>query len=102
MATQDATDRWAKVLEDIHRVDDSPPGRNTRRALAGGKTGADLPAANAYSVISGIYTGRFKELWAADSPQDSSLKDVLQPVHDAAHAFTPYEPLEQQIDQLLE
>jgi hypothetical protein len=102
MATQDATDRWDKVLEEIQRVDDSPSGRNTRRALAGGKTGADLPAANAYSVISGIYTGRFKELWAADPPQDSSLKDVLQPVHDAAHAFTPYEPMEPQIDQLLE
>lgn len=102
MATQDATARWDKVLEDIQRVDDSPSGRNTRRALAGGKTGADLPAANAYSVISGTYTGRFKELWAADPPHDSSLKDVLQPVHDAAHAFTPYEPMEPQIDQLLD
>lgn len=102
MATHDAADRWDRVLEDIQRVDNSPFGRNTRRALAGGKTAADLPATNAYGVISGSYTARFNELWSADPPQDPSLTDALQPVHDAAHAFTPYEPLEPQIDLLLE
>jgi hypothetical protein len=101
MATPDATNRWDRVLEDMQRFDNSPNGRNIRRGLAGGKTGADLPAANAYSVISGVYAGRFKELWAADPPQKPSLIDAIQPVHDAAYAFTPYEPLEPQIDQLM-
>ncbi|ORJ57776.1 hypothetical protein [Mycobacterium simiae] len=102
MAASDATDRWDKVLEDIQRLDNSPNGRNIRRGLAGGKTGADLPAANAYSVISGVYAGRFKELWTADPPQNPWLRGVIQPVHNAVYAFTPYEPLEPQIDQLME
>jgi hypothetical protein len=101
MATQDAADRWGKVLENIQRADNSPSGRNTRRALSGGKTGIDLPA-NAYNVITTIYTGPFKELWAADPPQDPPLQQALQPVYDAENGFTPYEELEPQIDRCLE
>jgi hypothetical protein len=97
-----AVERWDGVLENIQRTDRTPFARNTRGALSAGKTGMDLPAENAYSVIAHLYTGPFIELWAADPPQNPTLREALQPVHDAAHAFTPYESLLPQIDQLLE
>ncbi|MDO3403431.1 hypothetical protein QWI29_25585 [Mycolicibacterium neoaurum] len=100
MATKDSTEIWDKKLEDIQRADQSPSARLTRRSLAGGKTGIDLPQ-NAYNVITGIYTGPFIELWAASPPADPVLVEALQPVHDAARAFTPYAELEPQIDQFL-
>jgi hypothetical protein len=101
VAGGDAVERWDGMLEDIQRADESPSARNTRGALSGGQAGQDLPP-NAYNVITGVYTGPFIELWAADPPQDPSLREALQPVHDAAHAFTPYESLLPQIDRFLE
>jgi hypothetical protein len=100
MATQDSMELWDKELEDIQRVDQSPNAKNTRRGLAGGETGMDLPQ-HAYNVITGIYTGPFIELWAAHPPKDPTLAEALQPVHDAAYTFTPYEALEPQIDRYL-
>ena len=88
------------MLESIQRTDQTPIARNTRGALSGGKTGMDLPA-NTYNGITTIYTGQFKELWAADPPQNSTMREALQPVYDAAFGFTPCESLEPQIDRFL-
>jgi len=100
VAGENAIELWDRMLERIQRTDQTPIARNTRGALSGGKTGMDLPA-NAYNGITTIYTGPFKELWAAEPPQNSTMREALQPVYDAAFAFTPCESLEPQIDRFL-
>ncbi|WP_374158087.1 hypothetical protein ACEWX3_25790 [Mycobacterium sp. G7A2] len=101
MATQGAANVWDRALENVERTDDSPSGRLARQhAMAGNKTGIEMPA-NSYEVLSTLYTAPIVELWAADPPADPGLRELLQPVRDAAN-FTPYEPFEPQVDRLLE
>jgi hypothetical protein len=101
MTTRDAVQRWQSVLRDIEAYGMLPSGQNVRQKLAGPEARAHVAVVNAspvYRMVQGTLTTPFIDLWTADPPRDPALLAVLQPIHDAAMAFTPVRELLPQWD----
>lgn len=102
VTTRAALLRWRSILSDIEKYGSQARGRVVRAQLAGLDARANVAAVNAtpvYRIVVGILTTPFSDLWAVDAPKDAALVAVLQPVHDAALAFTTSKELLPQWDR---
>lgn len=101
MATREAVDRWQSVLLSVEQYVTRPRGQQMRVHLSTRQARADFRMVNAtlvYGVVEGTLTTPITDLRSVDPPTDPVLLALLQPVFDAAAAFTPHKELLPQRD----
>jgi hypothetical protein len=106
VATPEAIQRWRTVLLKVDQTQALPSRQKVRAALSTPQALAGWRQVNAdpriYGTVTGFLTALVRDLWSVDAPTDSAMEAALQPVLDAAMAFTPWQPLLPQWDNYLD
>jgi hypothetical protein len=105
VATPEAIQRWRTVLLKVEQTQALPSRQKVRAELNTPQAVAHWQQVNTtliYSSVRGFLTALVHDLWSVDAPIDPVMKAAIQPVLDAAMAFTPWKPLLPQWDNYIE